>query len=199
MNNNFNEQTNISVDGHVLIKDVDTNEVLLDKHNAINFQNFAFAVANCLANKTESSENFYITKMAFGYGGTEIDGNGNITYKSPNVDGSNASLYNDLLDGNNNPYYKQVSNIEVLNAEGSPYTDITVTVVLDYDDPGTNDEQLALDNASTFDTNTDWVIDELALVTESGYKLTHLIFHPIQKSKNRKIEILYSIRIRAGV
>ena len=197
MNNNFNEQTNISVDGHVLITDVDTNEVLLDKHNAINFQNFAFAVANCLANKTENSNNFYITRMAFGYGGTEIDGNGNITYKSPNVDGSNASLYNDLLDSNSNPYTKEVSNIEVLNAEGSPYTDMTVKVILDYDDPAS--AGLDLDNASNFDTAADWVIDELALVTESGYNLTHLIFHPIQKSKNRKIEILYSIRIRAGV
>lgn len=197
MNNNFNEQTNISVDGHVLITDVDTNEVLLDIHNAINFQNFAFAVANCLANKTEDSKNFYITRMAFGYGGTEIDGNGNITYKSPNVDGSNASLYNDLLDSNSNPYTKEVSNIEVLNAEGSPYTDMTVKVILDYDDPAS--AGLDLDNASNFDTAADWVIDELALVTESGYNLTHLIFHPIQKSKNRKIEILYSIRIRAGV
>lgn len=197
MKNNYNEQTNISVDGHVLITDVDTNEVLLDKHNAINFQNFAFAVANCLANKTENSQNFYITKMAFGYGGTEIDGNGNITYKSPNVDGSNASLYNDLLDSNSNPYTKEVSNIEVLNAEGSPYTDMTVKVILDYDDPAS--AGLDLDNASNFDTAADWVIDELALVTESGYNLTHLIFHPIQKSKNRKIEILYSIRIRAGV
>ena len=197
MNNNFNEQTNISVDGHVLITDVDTNEVLLDKHNAINFQNFAFAVANCLANKTENSENFYITKMAFGYGGTEIDGNGNITYKSPKIDGSNASLHNDLLDSNGDPYTKEVSNIEVLNAEGSPYTDMTVKVILDYNDPAS--AGLDLDNASNFDAPADWVIDELALVTESGYNLTHLIFHPIQKSKNRKIEILYSIRIRAGV
>lgn len=197
MNNNFNDQTNISVDGHVLITDMDTNEVLLDKHNAINFQNFAFAVANCLANKTESSENFYITKMAFGYGGTEIDGNGNITYKGPNVDGTNASLHNVLLDSANAPYYKDVSSIDVVNAEGSPYTDMTVKVILDYNDPVSTG--LALDNASNFDTGTEWVIDELALVTESGYNLTHLIFHPIQKSKNRKIEILYSIRIRAGV
>ncbi len=199
MNNNFNEQTNISVDGHVLITDMDTHEVLLDKHNAINFQNFAFAVANCLANKTEGSENFHIAEMAFGFGGTEIDGNGNITYKSPKVDGSNATLYNDLLGGDGLPYKKQVSSIDVLNAEGSPYTDITVKVILDYDDPGTDDEQSDLDNASNFDTASEWVIDELALVTESGYNLTHLIFHPIQKSKNRKIEILYSIRIRAGV
>ena len=196
MKNNYNEQTNISVDGHVLIKDMDTNEILLDKHNAINFQNFAFAVANCLANKTESSNNFYITKMAFGYGGTEIDGNGNVTYKSPNVDGSTAALHNSLLDSNGDPYKKQVTSIDVLDAEGASYTDITVKVILDYDDPALAP---ALDNAQNFDTPSDWVIDELALVTESGKNLTHLIFHPIQKSKNRKIEILYSLRIRAGV
>ena len=196
MKNNYNEQSNISVDGHVLIKDVDTNEILLDKHNAINFQNFAFAVANCLANKTEGSNNFYITKMAFGYGGTTIDGNGNVTYKSPKVDGSTAALYNSLLDSSSNPYTKQVTSIDVLDAEGASCTDITVKVILDYADPALAP---ALDNAQNFDTPTDWVIDELALVTESGYNLTHLVFHPIQKSKNRKIEILYSLRIRAGV
>ena len=38
MKNNYNEQSNISVDGHCLIKDADTGEILLDKHNAINFQ-----------------------------------------------------------------------------------------------------------------------------------------------------------------
>ena len=196
MKNNYNEQTNISVDGHVLIKDMDTNEILLDKHNAINFQNFAFAVANCLANKTEGSKNFYITDMAFGYGGTLIDGNGNVTYKSPNVDGSTAALHNSLLDSNGDPYKKQVTSIDVLDAEGASYTDITVKVILDYDDPALAP---ALDNAQNFDTPSDWVIDELALVTESGKNLTHLIFHPIQKSKNRRIEILYSLRIRAGV
>ena len=44
MKNNYNEQSNISVDGHCVIKDIDTGEVLLDKHNAINFQNFAFEI-----------------------------------------------------------------------------------------------------------------------------------------------------------
>ena len=84
----------------------------------------------------------------------------------------------------------------MLDAEGASYTDITVKVILDYDDPVLAP---ALDNAQNFDTPSDWVIDELALVTESCKNLTHLIFHPIQKSKNRKIEILYSLRIRAGV
>lgn len=196
MKNNYNEHTNISVDGHCLIKDADTGEVLLDKHNAINFQNFAFAVANLLANKTENSDQFFIDKIAFGYGGTVIDANGNITYKNPQVDGVNGVLYDPLLDANSDPYVKQVSSIDVVDAEGNPYTDITVKVVLDYDEPTTAP---TLDNAQNFDDPDNWVIDELALVTETGYNLTHLIFHPIQKAKNRKIEILYSLRIRAGV
>jgi|TARA_R110002050_G_scaffold91533_11_gene192112 hypothetical protein len=196
MKNNYNEQSNISVDGHCLIKDADTGEILLDKHNAINFQNFAFAVSNLLANKTENSNQFFIDKIAFGYGGTSIDANGNITYKNPKVDGVNGALYNPLLDGSSNAYTKQVSSIDVNDAESNPYSDITVKVILDYDEPTTAP---TLDNAQNFDHPDSWVIDEIALVTESGYNLTHLVFHPIQKAKNRKIEILYSLRIRAGV
>ena len=196
MKNNYNEQSNISVDGHCLIKDADTGEILLDKHNAINFQNFAFAVSNLLANKTENSNQFFIDKIALGYGGTSIDANGNITYKNPKVDGVNGALYNPLLDGSSNAYTKQVSSIDVNDAESNPYSDITVKVILDYDEPTTAP---TLDNAQNFDNPDSWVIDEIALVTESGYNLTHLVFHPIQKAKNRKIEILYSLRIRAGV
>jgi cyclophilin family peptidyl-prolyl cis-trans isomerase len=196
MKNNYNEQSDISVDGHCVIKDVDTGEILLDKHNAINFQNFAFAVSNLLANKSENGNQFFIDKIAFGYGGTVIDANGNITYKNPQVDGVNGALYNPLLDGSSVAYAKQVSSIDVVDTESNPYSDITVKVVLDYDEPTTAP---TLDNAQNFDDPTSWVIDEIALVTESGYNLTHLIFHPIQKAKNRKIEILYSLRIRAGV
>jgi hypothetical protein len=196
MKNNYNEQSNISVDGHCLIKDADTGEILLDKHNAINFQNFAFAVSNLLANKTENSNQFFIDKIAFGYGGTSIDANGDITYKNPKVDGVNGALYNPLLDGSSNAYTKQVSSIDVNDAESNPYSDITVKVILDYNEPTTAP---TLDNAQNFDHPDSWVIDEIALVTESGYNLTHLVFHPIQKAKNRKIEILYSLRIRAGV
>jgi hypothetical protein len=197
MKNNYNEQTDISVDGHCLIKDFDTGEVLLDKHNAINFQNFAFAVANLLANKSVSGNQFFIDKMAFGYGGTTVDANGNITYRSPKVDGVNGGLYNPLLQVDGvTAYTKAVSSIDLVDAEGNPYSDITVKVILDYNEP-TNAP--ALDNAQNFETPDNWVIDELALVTETGDFLTHLVFHPIQKSKNRKIDILYSLRIRAGV
>ena len=45
----------------------------------------------------------------------------------------------------------------------------------------------------------DILVDELGTVTSPGKFLTHLIFHPIEKSANRKLEIIYTIRITAGV
>lgn len=196
MKNNYNEQSNISVDGHCVIKDMDTGEVLLDKHNAINFQNFAFAVSNLLANKSVNSKQFFIAEMAFGNGGTVVDANGNITYKNPLVDGVHGKLYEALEQPAGTDFSLPVDSIDVVDAESNPYSDITVKVILDYNEPAL---QQASDNASDFTTNDNFVIDEIALVTESGSFLTHLIFHPIQKSSNRKIEILYSLRIRAGV
>ena len=174
MKNNYNEQSNISVDGHCVIKDMDTGEVLLDKHNAINFQNFAFAVSNLLANKSVNSKQFFIAEMAFGNGGTVVDANGNITYKNPLVDGVHGKLYEALEQPAGTDFSLPVDSIDVVDAESNPYSDITVKVILDYNEPAL---QQASDNASDFTTNDNFVIDEIALVTESGSFLTHLIFH----------------------
>ena len=72
----LNENSNVKVEGHVVITDADSGEVLLDKYNAINFQNFAFAVAQAMSGGTT----YAVNKLAFGYGGTSIDsGTGAIT------------------------------------------------------------------------------------------------------------------------
>jgi len=89
-----------------------------------------------------------------------------------------------------------VSEFIVSNATNQPYSDLQCKTTLDYAFPT---DALTTDNAGDFDTEGNFVFDEIALVTEAGTYLTHLIFHPIQKSKNRKLEILYTIRIRAGV
>jgi len=73
----LNENSNVKVEGHVVITDIDSGEVLLDKYNAINFQNFAFAVAQAMSGDTT----YAVNKLEFGYGGTTIDVNGNMTYK----------------------------------------------------------------------------------------------------------------------
>jgi hypothetical protein len=197
MNDKFLEKPKMTVDGHVLIRDADTAEVLLDKYNAINFENFALAVAYLLANKTTGGYGYFINKMAFGYGGTVIDVTGNITYKTPKVNGADGGLYSpsptDVVGVN---FEKSIDSFSIINVETQPYTDVVATVVLDYTDPS---YAPPTDMATDFEDPTNYVFDELALVTETGDYLTHLIFHPIQKSQNRKLEIVYSLRIRAGI
>lgn len=84
----------VSIDGHVLITDADTNEVYVDKHNAIHSQNMARIIARALAKEN----NGYIHRIAFGNGGTVTDPTGQIIFNSPN-DGRNGSwesrLYNE--------------------------------------------------------------------------------------------------------
>jgi hypothetical protein len=88
-----------------------------------------------------------------------------------------------------------VNTFTVNDADNQPYSDLECKVMLDYNFPS---------DAATVDDYTDtdseeFVFDEIGLITEAGTYLTHLIFHPIQKSKNRKLEIIYTLRIRAGV
>ena len=198
MENKIIENPKLSVEGHVVIRDPDTAEVLLDKYNAINFENFAFAVAYLLANKqSDAGDGYFISKMAFGSGGTVVSPTGNITYKDPKVNGADGGLY--VPSPGETPgtdYQKEITEFVIDNTENQPYTDLTAIVTLGYDDPA---GALSSDTAQDFETPENYVFDELGLVTETGDFLTHLIFHPIQKSRNRKLEIVYTIRIRAGI
>ena len=194
MKHTVDDNAMMQMDGHVLIRDKATGEILLNKHNAINFYNMSIAIASLLANKTDSSNGdlgFHIATMAFGNGGTVIDGVGNVFYKEPNVGNITDALYAET-------YSKDVTqgttenNVDVSTYEGQVYSDIIVTATLEYAEPA---GQNTIDN----DTGSgDYVFDEIALVTESGRYLTHLIFHPIEKSANRHLEIIYTVRINAG-
>ena len=59
----FKDKTKIEIDGHVLIKDPDTDEILLDQHNAINFENMSLALVRLLANQQTASNHDFINKM----------------------------------------------------------------------------------------------------------------------------------------
>ena len=139
--------------------------------------------------------------MAFGNGGSAVDPTGVITYLPPNTTGQNADLYNET-------YYKVVDNnsaadtdpannyITVLHTSGNVYTDIVVTCLLDYGEPA---GQQAFDNSTNF--NGEYVFDELGLKCWFGSStnlllITHVIFHPVQKSLNRQIQIDYTLRIQ---
>ena len=130
-------------------------------------------------------------------GGTAVDSTGVITYLPPNTVGQSAQLYNQT-------YQKIVDNtsalnldparnyIEVRHTPGLIYTDLFITCLLDYAEPT---GQEAFDNTSTFDGT--YVFDEIGLLSESGKLLTHVIFHPVQKSLNRLIQVDYTIRIQS--
>ena len=195
MKNDFIDNATTSLDGHVLVKDMDSGEVLLDKHNAINYLNVAIAVASLFAGRTDeqTGTGYGITKIAYGNGGSIVDETtGSIQYLAPNTNTTTGQLHNKT-------YEKSVANVDTENKidvqffENQPYSDIIITSTLDYSEP--NDQQ-DLDNAIAFEDN--YVFDEIGLITDSGLYLTHLTFHPIQKSANRKIQIIYTLRIKAG-
>ena len=146
----------------------------------------------------------FIHEMAFGNGGTSVDPTGIITYLTPNSTGSNATLYNQtyykVIDDNSATNKDTTRNkMEVRHTAGNKYTDIVCTCTLDYGEPT---GQAAFDNTTNF--NGDFVFDELGLKsfegTENGSTnklLTHVIFHPVQKSLNRLIQIDYTLRIQS--
>jgi hypothetical protein len=198
MENNLKDNASALVEGHVLIKDTDTGEVLLNKHNAINFTNMALAMARVLGGEvdSESGLSYVIKKMAFGNGGTLIDGTGAIEYRSTNTDTEAGALYNKtyekLVDGTD-AILPSENTTTVQKFDGLVYSDIVITSTLDYTEPAA---QETVDNSTTL--TGDFAFDEIGLITETGSYISHIIFHPIEKSANRKIQVIYTIRIRAG-
>lgn len=185
------------IEGFIKITDPNTGEVLVDKKNAINYENISIAMANTLSNQSVG----WIYTMAFGNGGSAVDATGIITYLPPNVTGQNASLYNEtyaqVVDQNAAANLDPANNnMTVLHTSGNPYTDILVSCLLDYGQPA---GQQAFDNSTNF--NGEYVFDELGLQCWNGsasdlFLITHVIFHPVQKSLNRQIQIDYTLRIQ---
>lgn len=195
--NNFNEHNGTLIQGHIKIHDPKTGEIFVNKRNAIHYENMSIAMAESLANEGQG----FINSMVFGTGGTYIDPTGIVTYLTPNSTGTNAALYNQtfskVVDDRSASNLDPVRNkIETRHVSGTNYTDILVTCLLDYGEPSGQD---AVDNATG--TESLYVFDELGLQSYSssgtGRLLTHVIFHPVQKSLNRLIQIDYTVRIQS--
>lgn len=192
-----NENGGFHLEGHIKIFDPETKEVFIDKRNAIHYENMSVAMANSLSNQGVG----YIHSMAFGNGGTIVDPTGLITYLTPNTNGVNSSLYSQtfskIVDSNSSLNSDPTRNkMEIRHISGATYTDIVVSCLLDYGEPAAQD---AFDNST--DLNGDFVFDELGLrgydPTGTGKLLTHVVFHPVQKSLNRLIQIDYTIRVQS--
>lgn len=189
---------NIKAEGFVKITDADTGEVLRDKSNAIHFENFSQALAESIANKPTGR----IYSMTFGNGGTAVDPTGDLVFLPPNSVGQNADLYNQtyakVVDDNSAANLDPTRNkITVLHTAGKLYTDILISCMLDFGEPL---GQQAFDNATNMDG--EFVFDELGIKVWNGSAqnlkmITHVVFHPIQKSLNRRIQIDYTIRVQA--
>ncbi len=188
--------TGLHIEGHIKIWYPETGEVAVNKRNAIHYENMSIALADSIANSGQG----FIYEMAFGNGGTTVDPTGIITYLTPNSTGINASLYNQrytkVVDDRSVSNVDPTRNyIETRHVTGVNYTDVFVTCLLDYGEPN---GQNAFDN--TTDNEGNFVFDELGLksYSSSGQSrlLTHVIFHPVQKSLNRQIQIVYTIRIQ---
>lgn len=187
------ENSGFHIEGHIKIFDPQTEEVYVDKRNAIHYENISVAMAQSLSNQGTG----WISEMVFGNGGTVVDPTGLITYLTPNTNGTDSSLYNQtfnkVVDQNSATNTDNVRNkMEVRHVTGATYSDILVTCLLDYGEP---EGQAAFDNS--VDMDGEFVFDELGLKSESGKLLTHVVFHPVQKSLNRLIQIDYTVRIQS--
>ena len=75
------EQGNLAIRGHIKIFDPETKEILVDKPNAIHYENFSIALARSISNQGQG----WISEMCFGNGGSRVDPTGIITYLTPNA------------------------------------------------------------------------------------------------------------------
>jgi hypothetical protein len=192
-----NETGGFHFEGHIKIFDPETKEVYIDKRNAIHYENMSVAMVQSLSNQGLGT----VYQMVFGSGGTIVDPTGLITYLTPNTIGVNSSLYNQtytkIVDQNATENVDPIRNkMEVRHISGATYSDILISCLLDYGEPL---EQEAFDNS--VDMSGNFVFDELGLKSYNpngdGKLLTHVVFHPVQKSLNRLLQIDYTIRIQS--
>jgi len=203
----LNQHVSTKVSGHVKIVDKNTNEVLLDKKNAIHNRNMALALARGLANEN----NHWIHRMAFGNGGTYVEpgtsGAYQWHYNSPNVIDPDATLYHqtysevidDITTSNGNQVVTSTGTIE-----NTFLVICTCTLSAAESNLGDQrqDDSFSDVLTSSSDTETPYSFDEMCLktgdsddVNGEGLLLAHIIFNPIEKTANREIVITYTLTI----
>jgi hypothetical protein len=196
-----------SIAGHVLVKDTNTGEVLLDEHNAIHSANMATAIARGLAN----SPNYQIYKLKLGNQGTYIDTAQQIIFRptntvSPTVDPA-ADLYN--------PTYVEIvdeadggvgvgNSVTFTNVPASTSSRVIITAVISSNE-AINNPTDGGDGDPSLDPDGTFFFDELGLFTKetSGsllngtgeLMLSHLVFSPIEHTGNRELTIVYTLTI----
>jgi len=183
----------LRIEGHILIRsytdlDARADEVVhLRKRNAVHPENMSIAVARALA----GLQTGHLYSLHFGTGGATVDALQAVVYADPNTTGS-ADL--------NNPVYSEVidtsrgaptgNSASVRHISGSAYSDVEVRCVLDKTEPA---GQASFDNVTTTLAGG-FVFDEMGLKTDDGLLLTHATFNPVEKTSNRIMEVIYTLR-----
>lgn len=173
---------------------VPDNEELLIKKNAIHDGNMVYHIAKSMIGQ-DSSNSSAIGWFAFGDAGSEVSNSGRITYRATNT----TKMRNELADLYNRVYQKKIDD-DGFDMMVSPVvhptaiSDIKIDLILNKGEPF---GQLPMDNALQFSDR--FVFDEIGLFSNmpdinDSYLLTHVVFHPIQKSLNRSFHIKYTIR-----
>lgn len=195
------EKPTMFVKGHVLITDVtdpNNQHIVLDKSNAIHPENMSRAIADALANNQDSLGVSLgaISEMRFGNGGTVVLSTGRVSYKSPRVT-SFGGLYSETYSKKINPRVQpgidsQYNNITTVHIPGQAYTDVVCVCTLGLGEP--SDQNVS----SSTSMDGTYVFDEIGLYTDgvNGLPLTHIIFHPVEKSANRVLQVKYTVRIQ---
>lgn len=216
------------VHGHVTINDItDPNSpvTLIDKDNAVHFGNYSTKLAEATIGKASSFISYMA--FGNGGVTVESNGSitykaANVSIaKNPSAALYNTTFIREII--NYNTTGQTESNREANAGNGiNNYEDVTFIVTLDRTIP-TPQMQLDLANGSNDETttNTQFVFNEIALYTglrslgnrsssdeiENFFSdissdrptlVTHVVFHPVQKSVNRIIEITYKLRILLG-
>jgi len=202
----------IKIDTFIVIKDLDSGKILRQGHNAIHRENMSIAIASGLARDNYSS---FISEMHFGRGASIVSDTGIITYRKPNITGTNANLYNTVYfrvvddEDLNNPDF-EFNFTKQSHTTGTDFAETTVTATLDYTEPLVNDSIFNIVNGTqqsldaTTSVDGEFVFDEIGLKTRgvaglnTGNLLTHFIFHPVEKQANDRIQIVYALRVQAG-
>lgn len=129
-------------------------------------------------------------------GGTIVLSTGRVTYKKPRVS-SLGGLYSPTYSKNINSNItsgveSDYNSVTVNHIPGQVYTDIICLCTLGLGEP--EDQNVS----SSTDMEGKYVFDEIGLYTDgdTGIPLSHIIFHPVEKSANRILQIKYTVRIQ---
>lgn len=164
----------------------------LVKMNAVHEGNMIFNIAQSLA---IGGDRFSIGWIGFGDGGSSIADTGRISYRPTNTSlarNDAADLYNRTFQKHRDDAGFNIS-VSPVSHDGA-ISDINMDFILGMGEPS---GQLPMDNSGDF--GNDFIFDEIGLFSNeasvAGSRLlTHVIFHPIQKSLNRTLQIKYTLR-----